>query len=85
MYVELSCPSCPCTFRAAPEEPAEEVIRRMTEVGPWFGLAPGDTFEDMVLGALTRRGLIHCPDCRDAVCVSEASFGRNAAEALAVG
>jgi hypothetical protein len=57
----------------------------MTEEGPWFGLAPGATFEDMIITALTRRGQILCPQCGEAVSVHEASFGELAREALAAG
>jgi hypothetical protein len=71
MYVELSCPSCPCQFRAASDTPADEVVQRMTDEGPWFGLAPGRRFEEMVDTALTRRGRILCPDCGQVVGVHE--------------
>ncbi len=83
MVVELSCLSCPCQFRAAPETPTDEVLRRMADEGPWFGLAPGRTFEDMIFTALARRGRILCPDCGEPVAVQESSFGDLARAALA--
>ena len=42
-------------IRAAPDTLQDEVISRMMEEGTWFGLAPGATFEDMVLAALAKR------------------------------
>jgi hypothetical protein len=71
MYVELACPSCPCQFGAAADTAADEVVQRMTDEGPWFGLAPGDCFEDMIGTALSRRGRILCPDCGRPVDVQE--------------
>jgi hypothetical protein len=46
----------------------------MTDDGPWFALAPGRTFEDMIFAALARRGRILCPECGTAVAVHESSF-----------
>ena len=74
MVVQLACLACPCSFRTSPETPHEEVVRLMTDDGPWFGLAPGRTFEDMIFTALARRGRILCPDCGTAVAVHEATF-----------
>ena len=46
-------------------KPAMEVLARMIDEGPWFALAEGETFEDMIFAALTSRGAICCPDyCR---------------------
>ena len=39
MQVELHCPFCACCFGAAPETPFDEVLDRMVDEGPWFGLA----------------------------------------------
>jgi hypothetical protein len=85
MYVALSCPSCPCRFRAAADTPADELIGRMIDEGPWFALAEGCTFEAMVAAALARRGRILCPECLDPVNVHELSFDDAASEALAAG
>jgi hypothetical protein len=74
MQIELRCPDCACHFAAAPETPYAAVLDRMTDVGPWFGLAEGETFEDMIFAALTTRGTIRCPDCGDPVGVSEQSL-----------
>ena len=69
MHIELRCPGCPCRFRAAPELPADEVLDRMIDEGPWFALAGGETFEDMVFAAVTARGRILCPECGRSVSI----------------
>ncbi len=69
MHIQLHCPRCACHFSAPPETPALDIINRMTDDGPWFGLAEGDTFEDMVFAALLARGKICCPECLSAVSV----------------
>jgi hypothetical protein len=71
MEIELQCPCCPCRFAAASETPAEIILDRMTEDGPWFALGAGDTFDDMIGAALNRRGRIRCPDCGEAVVIHE--------------
>jgi hypothetical protein len=83
MQVELRCSSCSCHFVAPPETSAEEIIHRMTHEGPWYALGDGETFEDMIFSSLTRRGEIRCPDCGDAVSVSEESLSQLAMEMLA--
>jgi hypothetical protein len=74
MLLELRCPSCACHFRAPPETPYADVLDRMSDEGHWFGLAGGDTFEDMIVAALARRGTIRCPECLDGVVVGEQSL-----------
>jgi hypothetical protein len=76
MQVELRCPSCACHFGAAPETPYDEVLDRMTDEGPWFGLAEAPTFEDMIAATLAARGSIRCPDCSRAVAVGEQDLAR---------
>jgi hypothetical protein len=76
MQIELRCPSCACHFSSAPETPYATILDRMTEEGPWFGLAEGETFEDMIFAALTSRGAIRCPDCADVVSVREESLAQ---------
>jgi len=83
MQVELHCPSCACRFGAAPETPFDEVLDRMVDEGPWFGLAEGDTFADMISAALSARGVIRCPDCLEAVAVRGPALARPAREPLA--
>ncbi len=83
MQIELYCPGCGCRFVAPPEASMAEVMERMTEEGPWFGLGDGETFEDMIFTALTERGAIGCPDCGQPVSVSEESLGKLAMEMLA--
>jgi hypothetical protein len=74
MLIELRCPCCPCRLRAAHDAATEDVCRQMTEEGPWFGLADGETFEDMIFNALLTRGVIRCPECRAPVAVGERSL-----------
>jgi hypothetical protein len=54
----------------------------MLEEGPWYGLGDGETFEDMIFNALTSEGEIPCPECDEAVSVSEESLGKLAQEML---
>jgi len=76
MHIELRCPRCPCQFSAPPDTPADTVIDRMIDEGPWFALADGKTFEDMIFAALMRRGKIRCPECGKPVAIQEESLGR---------
>lgn len=76
MRIELRCPCCLCSFAAEPDAPALRILDRMIDEGPWFALADGETFEDMVFNALLARGRISCPDCGEAVHVNEASLGQ---------
>lgn len=71
MQIELRCPHCPACFEAAAETPAAEILDRMLEDGPWFGLADGDTFEGMVAATLGKRGKIRCPYCLRSVSIRE--------------
>jgi hypothetical protein len=80
MQIELRCPGCPCHFRAAGDCPADEVIDRMIDEGPWFALARGETFGAMVFAALAARGRIYCPDCGREVSVSEGTECRHVPE-----
>jgi hypothetical protein len=82
MQIELRCKRCACRFSAAPDTPYLEVLDRMIDEGPWFGLAEGETFEDMVFAALAVRGLIRCPDCLGGVIVHGSRFGRTALQPL---
>jgi hypothetical protein len=78
MQIELSCASCSCRFVAPPETSAAEILDRMFEEGPAYALGDGETFEDMIFATLTKRGNIACPDCGEAVGISEESLGRMA-------
>ena len=82
MRVALCCSHCPCSFAAPPDTPAAEILDRMIEDGPWYALGDGETFEDMIFGALTSRGVIHCPECGEAAGVSEESLGNVTMELL---
>jgi hypothetical protein len=83
MQVELHCENCSTAFTAPPEAAADEIVERMIDDGPWYGLGEGETFEDMIFSALTARGAIYCPRCGDPVNVSEESLGRAALAILA--
>jgi hypothetical protein len=74
MEIHLCCPRCPCRFSSVPDAPAAEVLDRMNGDAPWFALAEGETFEDMVFTALEKRGRILCPDCRTEVLVGGKSL-----------
>ncbi len=78
MQIELRCPCCRCAFSEEPDAPSVHVLDRMIEEGPWFALADGETFEDMVFNALLLRGRICCPECGEPVHVSERSLGQMA-------
>src|SRR5690349_4620967 len=81
VQIHLRCPRCPCHFSAPAETAAAEVLERMTDDAPWFALAEGDTFEEMVFAALQRRGRILCPECRESVLAgSEALAGLSAGD-----
>jgi hypothetical protein len=81
MQIELCCAGCPCRFSAPPETPADEILDRMIDQGVWFTLAEGNTFEDMIIAALLRRGNIRCADCGEAVSLQEESIGQGLAAA----
>jgi hypothetical protein len=82
MQIELRCPVCGCHFIAPPHASYDEVLDRMTDEGPWFALAEGDTFQDMIFAALANRGTIRCPDCWGTVAVGESSWGEPAGASL---
>jgi len=67
MWIHLYCSSCSCLFSALADTPASQVLDRMTDDAPWFALAEGDTFEEMVSAALQRRGKLICPECREEI------------------
>jgi hypothetical protein len=81
MQIHLYCPDCLCQLSAPADTPASEILDRMTDDAPWFALADGETFEDMVLAALDVRGQILCPECRRDVLVGGKRQGRIAVEA----
>jgi hypothetical protein len=73
--IHLHCPRCGSHFSAPADAPAGQVLDRMTDEAPWFALAEGETFQDMVCAALAARGRILCPECR-----GEILIGRQAPE-----
>jgi hypothetical protein len=75
MEVELFCSCCLARFAAPPDCPRDEVLDQLTDEGPWFALAEGALFEDMIFAAVLRRGMITCPECGTPVEVREASIG----------
>jgi hypothetical protein len=85
MHIELRCPGCPCRFAAARDAPADDVLDRMIDEGPWFALARGETFGDMLFAALTARGHLRCPECGRSVSIHEEGGGRSAWERAGAG
>ena len=71
MSMELRCPRCACYVGAPAGAPYVDIIDRMIAEGPWFGLARGATFADMILATLASRGTIRCPECAAGVAVIE--------------
>jgi lipid-binding SYLF domain-containing protein len=63
MEMELICPDCNGRFSASAETTEEDIVQQMTEEGPWYALAAGNCFRDMIHTALRRRGGIACPEC----------------------
>jgi hypothetical protein len=82
MPIELVCPYCPFHFRARADAPANEILERMIEEGPWFALGNGETFGKMIFTALTTRGAIRCPECLEDVIVLDESCCGAAGELL---
>jgi hypothetical protein len=76
MQTELYCPCCQCRFRAAANTPANAIVDRMTEEGPWIALGEGETFEDMIVAALAQRGRILCPECRQVLSIQKVGSRR---------
>jgi hypothetical protein len=76
MQIHLHCPRCACHFSAPADTPASEVLDRMNDDAPWFALAEGDTFAEMVFAALASRGKILCPECRGEILVGGDNLGR---------
>jgi hypothetical protein len=76
MQIHLYCPRCLCHFTAPADTPAAEVLGQMNDDAPWFALAEGKTFEEMVFTALSARGRILCPECRREVLVGGESLAR---------
>jgi len=69
MKIELYCRDCCSQFSAAADAPADNILDRMIDEGPWYALAQGETFEEMVQAALTDRGKILCPECGKALSI----------------
>jgi hypothetical protein len=74
--IELYCPDCLNQFAAPADTPCDEVLDRMRDEGPWYALASGGTFEDMICSALLYRGAIRCPECAGPVLIRERTLGR---------
>jgi hypothetical protein len=82
MQVELYCPHCCTSFVAEPDAPAQKVLDRMAEEGPWYALGDGETFEDMIFSTMLACGTIRCSECGEPASVSEQSLGRLTMEVL---
>jgi hypothetical protein len=69
MKIGLYCPKGCSQFSAPADTPADEIVDRMIDEGPWYALAAGETFDEMVQAALSERGRILCPDCGKALSI----------------
>jgi hypothetical protein len=76
MKIELHCPDCCSQFSAAADTPADNILDRLIDDGPWYALAPGGTFEEMVRAALAERGRILCPECGKALSIRRGAVYR---------
>ena len=85
MNIELHCPYCHSQFSAAADTAADDILDRMIEEGPWYGLAPGETFEEMVRAALSDRGKILCPECSSALSIRARGLYRASRELVPCG
>jgi hypothetical protein len=83
MEIELRCPVCRCRFGAPADTPSDCIVERMLDDGPWYALAEGETFEEMVWTALCDRGRILCPECRHEVSVRSVDAPVDAGELAA--
>jgi hypothetical protein len=83
MEIELRCPCCTSRFAATAGTAYEQILDRMVDEGPWYALAEGSTFDEMVRHALQIRGRILCPDCQTTVTVRGISIPRRARELVA--
>jgi hypothetical protein len=85
MHIELHCPDCRSQFGAAADTPADAILDRMMDEGPWYALAGGETFEDMVRAALAVRGRILCPDCGRSLAIRARGLYRPTRELIPCG
>jgi hypothetical protein len=80
MKIELHCADCGSQFSAAADTPLDDILDRMIDEGPWYALAPGQTFEEMVRAALSGRGKILCPECGRSLSIRERGLPRHTRE-----
>ena len=82
MQVKLHCPNCHRDFAAEADPTAGGVLDRMADQGPWQALGDGVTFEDTLSAALEAGGGVRCPECKEAVPVTEEHLGHLALAVL---
>jgi hypothetical protein len=80
MTIDLHCAGCGSQFSAAADTPVDDILDRMIDEGPWYALAPGQTFAEMVRAALSGRGKILCPECGRILSIRERGFHRHTRE-----
>jgi hypothetical protein len=85
MNIELHCPDCRSLFGAPADTPADEILDRMINEGPWYALAEGETFAEMVQAALAVRGKILCPDCGKILSIRAKGLRRPSRELIPCG
>jgi len=82
MQIELYCRHCERSFVAPPDAPADDILDRMAEEGPWYALGDGQTYEDMIFSTLFACGTIRCVECGESADVNEQSLGQLTMEVL---
>lgn len=80
MKVELCCAACDYRFHSCLDTAA---LERIQEEGPWNALGDGQTLEDCIHSDLMADTEAYCPQCGNAVAVSEESLGELSREVLA--
>jgi hypothetical protein len=82
MKLDLYCEHCGHSFTIPADSPAAQVLEQMADLGPWTALGDGETLEDMLCATLVGRECHRCPQCGEAVPVTEESLSQCAHELL---
>ena len=83
MNLEMYCSKCHWCFPVVPETLTQDLLDRLTAVGPWEVLGDGETFEDTIVATLRDQSDPFCPQCGQGAAVTEDSLGRLAMQVLA--
>jgi hypothetical protein len=82
MYLPLTCPHCLEEFELTQAPQASHVLDSLEDQGPWLALGDGETVEDVISAALDGEEGVRCPECGDAIPVSEERLGQLTLELL---